>query len=63
MGETVNQKVVIWARGKMGQRGPTTTTTNKPMKHAGGSMKPAKVITTVEVTISGSVWAYHPTPK
>jgi hypothetical protein len=43
--------------------GTTTTTAAKTMKADDGTMKAAKVVTTVTVTISGKMWVYRPTPK
>lgn len=40
--------------------GPTTTTTNKTMKTASGTMKTASVVTTVTTTIRGTIRAYRP---
>jgi hypothetical protein len=41
-------------------KAPTPVTTHKSMKDDRGRMKPAKVVTTVAVTINGSIWAYRP---
>jgi hypothetical protein len=40
--------------------GPTVTTTSKMMKTGSGVMKPARVVTTVTVTIRGTIRAYRP---
>jgi hypothetical protein len=39
---------------------PTSTTVYKQMKTESGKMKPAKVIETVTITVTGTIWAYRP---
>jgi hypothetical protein len=41
--------------------GTSTRTERKSMKDSSGKLQPAKVETTVEVQISGKLWAYRPT--
>ena len=43
--------------------GPRKKTTEKLLKHASGKTKPATVVETTTITISGKVWAYRPKPQ
>jgi hypothetical protein len=43
--------------------GTTTSTENKSQRDSNGKLKPAKVVTTVTVTITGKIWVYHPKAK